>query len=112
MTSIFIIKADRVLLTRRYDDECWQASCTGAGDPDDVLFRELSITTRLVRCAQDVYRGVTSDLIATTHEVDEIEWVRIEDLSRFVSQNRCDSGLVPALNALLESLGSSLRITL
>ena len=109
MTSIFIIKADRVLLTRRYDDEHWQASCTGVGDPGDVLLQELSIATRLVRCAQDVYRGVTSDLIATTHEIDEVEWVRIEDLARFVSQNRCDPQLVPALRVFLSSLGSSIK---
>ena len=110
MVSIFIIKADRVLLTRRYDDERWQASCTGEGDPDEVLRRELGIATHLIQCSQGVYRGVSSDPIATTPRIDEIEWVRIEDLPRFVSQNRCDDHLALSMDELLVSLGSSVRI--
>jgi hypothetical protein len=111
MVSIFLVKADRVLLTRRFSDERWQASCTGEGDPSDVLERELSIRARLIRCSQlDVYRAVSEDPIATTHEIDEIEWVLIEELPRFVAQNRCDRELVPALRSFLGGLGSSIDV--
>ena len=110
MVSIFIVKSDRVLLTRRFSDGLWQASCVGDGVPGDVLDRELGLRTRLVRCDDDVYRGVSSDHITTSHEIDEIEWVLIEDLPRFVSQNRYDPSLIFALNAFLASIGSLIEL--
>lgn len=110
MVSVFIIKSDRVLLTRRFSDERWQPSCMGDGEPQALLAQELGIGTRLIRCSDDVYRAVSTDQIATSHEIDEIEWVLIEDLPRFVSQNRCDPRLRDALNALLLDIGSSIRL--
>jgi hypothetical protein len=112
MLSVFLVKADRVLLTRRFSDERWQPSCRGAGDPSGVLERELGIHARLTRCPSDleVYRAVSTGPIATTHEIDEIDWVRIDDLPRFVAQNSCDPALVPALRAFLEGLASSIEL--
>ena len=112
MVSIFIVKSDRVLLTRRFSDGLWQASCVGDGVPGDVLDRELGLRTRLVRCDDDVYRGVSSDHITTSHEIDEIEWVLIEDLPRFVSREPVDADLGRALEAFLVGIGSSVRLTL
>ena len=111
MVSIFIVKSDRVLLARRFSDGLWQSSCVGEGVPDEILYRELNLRERLVRCAEGVYRGVSSDHIATSPEIDEIEWVLIEDLPRFVSQNRCDPGLVPAIRAFLAGIGSGIHLT-
>jgi hypothetical protein len=112
MLAIFIVKSDRVLLTRRFSDERWQPSCVGVGDPSGVLERELGIRARLTRCPSDleVYRAVSADPIATTHEIDEIEWVLIDDLPHFIAQNRSDPILVPALRAFLEGLGSSIGL--
>lgn len=114
MISVFLIKADRVLLTRRYRDERWQASCVGNGSGAQVaqktLYDELGIHERLIDCGSDVYRSVTNQGVSTTPEIDDIEWVLIEDLPRFAKNHDCDASLLLALNTLLESLGSSIRV--
>lgn len=114
MIAIFLIKTDRVLLTRRFTDERWQPSCvgdgSGIGDAQRALYGSLGIRERLFDCGSDVYRSVTAQQISTSHEIDEIEWVRIDELPRFVKGFACDRSLAAQLDVLLESLGSSLRV--